>query len=371
MTVGYFSLTKESQKIEREKYISEAQDVERGCEFHFWQSAERIKANGGLIPRPQSRDFESLLRRMVSVNTGPKEFQELVDMFSTQFPSVYGWLKWWLKPTISPMIFPACRSPDFDISSMVPKTSNPSEHQHSLLHHAAGSDQDLLPGIKLLYLHVTEIERQYTAIKGELDFITYYSRSQRTLFLAGHYNPAPPREHRVASAKKFEENDGRPPDTEAVLHPRKVLDTSVSSAAFLLAYKWRAPNSCFFDGGLEIWFRAYSTWPEDVRQSFLSIVPHDSFLGSAFYHFDRRIKLIKGGSTLDVIHQALDMMQTMTLHYIFERWKLYPIGSHGCAMQWLSHAVRVSYNFYQLSYFVLTYIFRMVIQAPMFTITSR
>lgn len=171
MTAGYCSLTLESQKIEREKYLSEAQDVERGCEFHFWQSAERIKANGALIPMPQCRDFESMLRRMVSVNTGPEEFQGIVDTFAKQFPRVYGWLKWWLKPTISSMIFPACRSLDFDVSSRVPKTSNPSEHQHSLLHHAAGTDQDLLPGIKLLYLHVTEIERQYTAIKGELDFV--------------------------------------------------------------------------------------------------------------------------------------------------------------------------------------------------------
>ena len=65
------------------------------------------------------------------------------------------------------MIFPACSFVDPAVAEQVLFTSNPAEHQHSLLHHAVGVDRDLIPGAKKLFLHVSEIESQYRAIKGE------------------------------------------------------------------------------------------------------------------------------------------------------------------------------------------------------------
>ena len=65
------------------------------------------------------------------------------------------------------MIFPACSFVDPAVSEQVPSTSNPAEHQHLLIHHAVGVGQDLIPGAKKLFLHISEIESQHCAIKGE------------------------------------------------------------------------------------------------------------------------------------------------------------------------------------------------------------
>lgn len=64
------------------------------------------------------------------------------------------------------MIFPACSKVNPAVLTQVPSTSNPAEHSHSLLHHAVGTDHDLIPGIKRLFLYVQEIEAQYNAIKS-------------------------------------------------------------------------------------------------------------------------------------------------------------------------------------------------------------
>lgn len=77
------------------------------------------------------------------------------------------WLSWWLRPTLRSLIFPAYSSLDPEIAIQVPRTSNAAEHSHSLLHNAVGTDQDLIPGIKRIHLHVKELEAQYSSIHGE------------------------------------------------------------------------------------------------------------------------------------------------------------------------------------------------------------
>ncbi|KAF8951007.1 hypothetical protein BDZ97DRAFT_2067954 [Flammula alnicola] len=141
MDPRFRSLTAASQEIERNEYLKQAQEAERGCEFHFWQSAERIMSNGALVPQAKSGEFNRISR-------------------------IHGWLSWWLRPAFASMIFPAVSAIDRTIADQIPTTSNPVEHQHSLLHHAVSVDQDLIPGIKKLFLHVQELESQYSAIKA-------------------------------------------------------------------------------------------------------------------------------------------------------------------------------------------------------------
>jgi hypothetical protein len=163
---GFSSLTKASQLIERQAYLEEAQSAELGCSFHFWQSATRLKANGTLIPRDSTDTFDHILHTLVSPATSSEDFSKNVQVLRTDFPRINGWLNWWLRPNFASMIFPACSKVNLAVSTQVPSTSNPAEHSHSLLHHAVGTDHDLIPGIKRLFLHVQEIEAQYNAIKG-------------------------------------------------------------------------------------------------------------------------------------------------------------------------------------------------------------
>jgi len=171
---AFHTLAKASQATERAAYLEEARRAEVGCHFHFWQSATRLKSNGTLVPRGSTAIFDHILRILVSEHTSREEFDENVKLLRDKFPRIDGWLSWWLRPTFASMIFPSQSLVDRAISNQVPSTSNAAEHQHSLLHHAVGTDHDLIPGIQKLFLHVQELERQFSAIKGmSLGFTNY------------------------------------------------------------------------------------------------------------------------------------------------------------------------------------------------------
>jgi hypothetical protein len=163
---SFSSLSKKSQDIERERYLLEAQEARLGCNVHFWCSATCLKANGTLIPHDLINTFDNLLRQLQSPDTSHHLFNESVQTLKCTFPHIHGWLNWWLRPTIASMIFPVKSYVNPLLANQVPSTSNAAEHQHSLLHHATGTDQDLLPGIEKIYLHVKELELQYNAIQG-------------------------------------------------------------------------------------------------------------------------------------------------------------------------------------------------------------
>ncbi|KAF8956481.1 hypothetical protein BDZ97DRAFT_1958322 [Flammula alnicola] len=331
MTPGFYNLTKASQENEHAAYLEQALQAERGCSFHFWQSAERITSNSALVPSAKAAEFNLHLRILEDKATSRAEFDKTIVTLNSEYPNIVNWLSWWLRPTFRSLIFPAYSSLDPSIAIQVPRTSNPAEHSHSLLHHSVGSDQDLIPGIKKLFLHVKELESQYNSIKD------------------GHYNPGPPRAYRPPGKPKWDENDGRAPDTEAALglalntapnsHDLSV-DLSTINRNLLHSYNWQSPNSCFVDNGLEIWFRAYSSWSSDSRAAFLACIPSHTFLSCLFHHYERRLKQLSTEASITTITQNLSMMQTMTLDRIFNKWQLYSDkNAYGCAKTWLSHAV--------------------------------
>ncbi|KAF8150339.1 hypothetical protein BJ912DRAFT_938259 [Pholiota molesta] len=337
ITPGFSALSKAAQQIEHKKFYDEALQAEKGCQFHFWQSAERIKSNGALVPQAKIQEFNRLLHILVNEKTSQAEFDVTLEELNQDFPSY--------------------SEVDPSIAIQVPKTSNAAEHSHSLLHHAIGTDQDLIPGIEKLHLHVRQLESQYNAIKD------------------GHYNPALPRAYCPPPKKVYDENCWTycvclchlSSDTEydlQVTPTRMMVNWIVAEMAGqtrqkriklcyiqeprVTRYKIRisryerlvlgawSPNSCFVDAPAEVWFHAYSLWPEDTKAKFLADIPSDSFLESLFFHFDRPAPV----PHLQ-IEQNLGLMQTLTLDYVFRRWKLYPdCNDFGCAKTWLVHAVK-------------------------------
>lgn len=69
MTLGFTKLSAMSQKIERDLFLQQAFESERGCAFHFWQSAERIKANGKMVPQAKGSEYMRLLHILVDSKT--------------------------------------------------------------------------------------------------------------------------------------------------------------------------------------------------------------------------------------------------------------------------------------------------------------
>lgn len=161
------ALSPEAQAVQRREFVREASDYLQGCEIHFWRSAKRIQQNGALVP-PEKRDrFAQLLREMLDPLCVEAEFDRAVTTLCAEFPLIHNWLSWWLQPLVARMLFPVKKTMSEEDAKHLPRTSNPVETQHSLLHHASGKGHDLISGIRGLFLHCQELERHHKAILGE------------------------------------------------------------------------------------------------------------------------------------------------------------------------------------------------------------
>ncbi|KAJ7767357.1 hypothetical protein B0H14DRAFT_2633085 [Mycena olivaceomarginata] len=190
MQPAFSQLAQAAQDVQRKVLVEEAKTTQVGCDLHFSRSA----------------------------NTTPGEIAETVNMLKATFPRIVGWINWWLRPPIASMIFPALSVVNPELADKVPSTTNPIEHQHSLLHHATGTDMDLVQGAENIWLHVRELEKQYDAIKGMIPILRVIAPLKHGVGTsAGHFNAVPPRTYRPPRPQQWEPNDGRAPDTVAAL----------------------------------------------------------------------------------------------------------------------------------------------------------
>ena len=166
LILSFGALPKEAQAPEWAQYIQEVQETLKGCATHFNGSILWVKHNFALVAAERGDEFQALIYQLLSQDTTSNEFDHVATEIESSFPSVKGWLQWWLRPANTSMIFPAKRARSQEDSKATLNTSNPIEHQFSLLHHAPGTEQDLIPGIKKLHLHAEELHQQYLAIKG-------------------------------------------------------------------------------------------------------------------------------------------------------------------------------------------------------------
>ncbi|KAI0309499.1 hypothetical protein OF83DRAFT_1288583 [Amylostereum chailletii] len=325
---------------ERATLADEAKQFVRGCDIHFRRSSNRLRKNGALVPPPQADTFDGLLNTMLSSSVDIAQFQDAAHQLHETFPRIRGWLQWWLRPNIAAMIFPSVMSVDPVNREQVPSTTNPIEAQHSLLHHATGTNQDLFEGIDSIIRHVLEMEHRFQSIQD------------------GHTNATEPRKPPKHSQKPWGDDDGRVPDTYERLAKTKAdvpqaqvearrppVQSEVAPAlavpaphdlvktARLQGYPWQSPNSCFFNAGQEIWFQAFYHWPLEAQEEFLASVPTASPLAGMFYHFQRRMKKIQAlspppTSTLSLskamraLTSELSLAQDLLRSYIFDRWSI-------------------------------------------------
>ncbi|KAK7047011.1 hypothetical protein R3P38DRAFT_3423671 [Favolaschia claudopus] len=339
---NFSSLSPQAQLVERQQLVKEAEEAVVGCEVHFWRSADRISNTHSLVPPEMKHVFQEGVYELLSANTTTERFDQVVRDLKSTFPRTKNWFSWWERGPIAAMIFPVKRSVPPELVARVPSTTNPIEHQHSLLHHGVGKDQELAPGIEKLYLHVREMEKKSRAIKGQY----------------GHFNASDPRNPRPPKPRAFQFNDGRAPDTIEALAAadgQQGADEIVVSnpkvdfpLICLKSYPWDAPNSCFFDNGMEMWYQAFLRWQIPEREQFLSQLPSVSALSCFFYHFQRRIRYLTNQKSTEAererhLNQELGLGQAKARQFIFNRWMLYSDpASYGCATTWMHHAIRDS-----------------------------
>ncbi|KAJ7721712.1 hypothetical protein DFH07DRAFT_946809, partial [Mycena maculata] len=288
ITIPSFSiLNKPAQDLQRKILVEEAQTTPM-----------RVKKNGQLVPRELVDIFDDSLRRLLSQNTTPVQFDETVTRLKTTFPRIVGWVNWWLRPPIASMIFPARSVVNPDLAAQVPSTSNAIEHQHSLLHHATGTDWDLVPGAENIWLHVRELEKQYEAIQ------------------AGHFAALPLRGHRPPRPPHWGENDGRAPDTAAALGA--LQDDSSPTVPIP-----------------PLGFTARSADPSSMLDA-EAVIPKQSLLAYIFYHYERRWRWVYSLSNTDTSMAAGRVVRQA----IFKKWRIYAKeNDYGCAKTWMRHAI--------------------------------
>ena len=142
---GWAELSSGARTAEREAQLEDASKYQQGCHTHYQRSAMRLKKNQAIIPSHLLNTFETTLQVLLSPATTRAEYDTSLEMLRTTFPPLLrGWLDWWHQPKIAAMIFPACSASDEDDFRQqdIPKTSNPVETQHSLLHHGSGKPRD-------------------------------------------------------------------------------------------------------------------------------------------------------------------------------------------------------------------------------------
>ncbi|KAJ3557349.1 hypothetical protein NM688_g1521 [Phlebia brevispora] len=364
-TTQWASLTSEAQSSQRQKYLKQAADYQKGCVVHFHRSETRVKQDPSLVPPDKRDDFQASINVFLSPDTERTEFDDAVSEFNNTFPQLRNWLRWWLQKKIAPMIFPAYRTMSSIVANALPKTSNPVETQHSLLHHATGTHREPVKGIEEISLHVEELYGQYKAIK------------------AGHFAPS----NRIEKTRSHPQpkgdyiNDGRAPDTAAALQTGKRLPIGTSSKPLIPADSVVCPsgtfdllkresirhlhsylqyhNSCFVDCGLELLFRAYVLWPLDLRREvFAMSFSQGSVLQRLLQRFHERFnwivqpyaenktqpELSKKSKLFPTMQlddnptkgtQLLNATQATARHAVYVTWKLYPVDSYGDIVHWL------------------------------------
>jgi len=63
----------------------------------------------------------------------------------------------------------------------------------------------------------------------------------------------------------------------------------------LISHEWSGGNSCFFDVGLALWFKAFNRWPQQASDALLKLLPSHTVLASIFNHYEQRNKWLATG----------------------------------------------------------------------------
>ncbi|KAH9891606.1 hypothetical protein C8Q73DRAFT_782313 [Cubamyces lactineus] len=304
----------EAQNAQRRVFVGEASAFVQGCEVHFWRSGKRIQRNGALVPPDQSYYFEQLLRRMLDPLCTESDFDVAVRDLRRTFPRIQSWISWWLQPLVARMLFPVKKTMSEEDAARLPRTSNPVETQHSLLHHASGKGHNLIadghvpwpsgpteppPRRERMEIHPNDGRAPDT-----LDALERLGKPLKTQRQSSEANVGPEPKDNLP-----QESTRLPTTTRSKELPQRAavpvakfttIDGTFPSdrpnSSFHLASYSLSHNSCFTDHPTEAWFRAFVLWPPEVRREALyHIIPTESLLSSVFFHFDARLKWILSG----------------------------------------------------------------------------
>lgn len=186
----------------------------KGCYMHYMQSVQRIVSNYAVVPRDSNARFLALVKTLRET-ADQQVFLKTVLELSLEFPNCRKWLKWWLQPTISSMIFQSCTKQQPILWNHPTRTSNAVESYHSTLYNV----------MKKVYKQ---------PLSTSLRFILQYSRGDGSLLSSFYEKGILPAYRKKPAAKKrkikvdhFAESDSRAPDNNSALFTDKYANKKV------------------------------------------------------------------------------------------------------------------------------------------------
>ena len=114
----------------------------KGCYMHWMQSVQRIVSNYNVVPLATRKNFlrlVSTLRRSTDVS----EFNETIATLKEIYPNCLRWLKWWLQPSVSSMIFRSVSKQNERLLNHDTRTSNAVEAYHRVLYRVIQCNQSV------------------------------------------------------------------------------------------------------------------------------------------------------------------------------------------------------------------------------------
>ncbi len=80
------------------------------CSVHYKNNVNKVSKMSKIIPPKERGFFKKLCLTLLLDNLNFYQFQEIVNGIVTKFPNARGWIKWYMRASIAPHIFPACNS---------------------------------------------------------------------------------------------------------------------------------------------------------------------------------------------------------------------------------------------------------------------
>ena len=193
------------------------------CAVHFQRSVTRVKSSHSLVPRHKLEDFEHKINILLckdSNRTDAERFYKTVEEIRKDFPLLKDWINWYVTNNIEKCFFSAVSNGSIKGFG---KDTNAQEGTGRWLKKSDPSKKpSICSCIKYLYLRGRLIQQDTEAEKEGRQ-----SRYRR----GGALNPIDRdadseaknkrSQQRARSRKRAYENDGRAPDTEALLTPPK------------------------------------------------------------------------------------------------------------------------------------------------------
>ena len=107
----------------------------KGCEFHLQKNITTLSKS---LDSDTASAFQCIMDKMIAVESH-KRILKLKERLITRFPEFKGWIDWWLRSNIAPLVFTCYVSMKEATQKSLPDTTNAEESLNWSLYSHVGS----------------------------------------------------------------------------------------------------------------------------------------------------------------------------------------------------------------------------------------